>query len=78
MIEESCWGAGAWVANLHPEEKPGAAHVPNITSNIGGVSRTATETGAAAHVLSCFGELSQQTEKLRSEVDKFLANIRAA
>ena len=40
---------------------------------------TAGETGSGANqVLDAAGELSQQSEKLRSEVDTFLANIRAA
>ncbi len=50
-----------------------------ITSNISGVTQAAGETGTAANqVLTAAGELSQQSEKLRGEVDTFLANIRAA
>jgi len=50
-----------------------------ITNNITGVDRAATETGSAAsQVLSSSGDLSQQAEKLRGEVETFLADIRAA
>jgi len=50
-----------------------------ISTNITGVNQAATETGAAAsQVLSSSGELSRQAEKLRGEVEKFLADIRAA
>ncbi len=50
-----------------------------ITTNITGVTQAAGETGSGANqVLDAAGELSQQSEKLRGEVDTFLANIRAA
>ena len=50
-----------------------------ITTNIAGVTQAAGETGAAANqVLAAASELSQQAEKLRGEVDRFLTNIRAA
>lgn len=47
--------------------------------NIGEVSTAVTETGqAATDVLSAAGELSQQANVLRTEVESFLAEIRAA
>ncbi|HTZ78521.1 MAG TPA: methyl-accepting chemotaxis protein [Stellaceae bacterium] len=50
-----------------------------ITTNITGVTQAAGETGSASNqVLTAAGELSQQAEKLRREVDGFLADIRAA
>jgi methyl-accepting chemotaxis protein len=50
-----------------------------ISSNIAGVSQAANDTGVAAtQVLASASELAQQSEKLRGEVDTFLANIRAA
>ncbi len=50
-----------------------------IASNIGGVSQAATDTGAAAaQVLSGAKELSTQSERLRHDVDSFLATVRAA
>ena len=51
----------------------------DIATNIEGVSRAASDTGAAAtQVLSAAGELSKQSEMLRSDVDNFLATVRAA
>ncbi len=50
-----------------------------ITRNITGVTRAANETGTAStQVLDAANELSNQAEKLRAEVDGFLASIRAA
>ncbi len=50
-----------------------------ISQTIVGVTQAASETGAASsQVLSASTELSQQAEKLRGEVDSFLAKIRAA
>ncbi|MDV6330864.1 methyl-accepting chemotaxis protein [Asticcacaulis sp. 201] len=50
-----------------------------VTSNIGGVADAAEQTGsAAAQVLSSSSELAQQAERLHHEMDKFLANVRAA
>jgi methyl-accepting chemotaxis protein len=47
--------------------------------NIGGVSRAATDTGAAAdQVLSAAANLSRQAEQLTSEVGSFIAGVRAA
>ncbi len=51
----------------------------DVTSNIAGVSQAANDTGAAANeVLSAAGSLSQQAESLTSEVNTFIAGIRAA
>jgi methyl-accepting chemotaxis protein len=50
-----------------------------VTSNISGVSQAAESSSAASHqVLSSATDLSQQSEKLRSEVGRFLATVRAA
>ncbi|MGP0090677.1 MAG: protoglobin domain-containing protein [Xanthobacteraceae bacterium] len=50
-----------------------------VSSNISGVTRAAGETGAAAsQVLASATDLSRQAEQLRTEVDKFLATVRAA
>jgi len=50
-----------------------------VTANIGGVSTAANETGgAASHVLSAASNLSKQAEQLASEVNTFLAGVRAA
>jgi methyl-accepting chemotaxis protein len=51
----------------------------DIADHIGGVSRAASETGAAAtQVLSAASELSRQSETLRRDVNEFLATVRAA
>ncbi|WP_256371420.1 methyl-accepting chemotaxis protein [Stappia sp. ES.058] len=50
-----------------------------VTTTITSVSSTAAETGAASsQLVSAANELSQQSEVLRSEVDKFLRGVRAA
>jgi methyl-accepting chemotaxis protein len=50
-----------------------------VSSNIVGVTSTAAETSAAAsQVLGAAGGLSREAEKLRMEVDGFLAKFRAA
>jgi methyl-accepting chemotaxis protein len=50
-----------------------------VSSNIIGVNQVAAETGAAAdQVLASADELGKQAEILRSDVDGFLAKIRAA
>ncbi|MDV6331199.1 PAS domain-containing methyl-accepting chemotaxis protein [Asticcacaulis sp. 201] len=50
-----------------------------VTSNMGDVSRAAEDTGVAANqVLSASSELSQQAERLRTDVETFLQNVRAA
>jgi methyl-accepting chemotaxis protein len=56
-----------------------AAQGTTIATNIGGLSRAASETGAAAtQVLAGAGELSRQSETLRRDVDTFVATVRAA
>jgi methyl-accepting chemotaxis protein len=50
-----------------------------VSANISGITASSDETGAAAaQVLSSASELSRQSEQLRSEVDKFLATVKAA
>jgi methyl-accepting chemotaxis protein len=50
-----------------------------VSSNIVGVNQAAGETGAAANqVLLSAEELGKQAETLRRDVDRFVANIRAA
>ena len=56
-----------------------AAGTTEISSNVTGVRQAAGDTGASAqHVLSASGELSQQSETLRGQVEAFLASIKAA
>ncbi|HUK06342.1 MAG TPA: HAMP domain-containing methyl-accepting chemotaxis protein [Stellaceae bacterium] len=51
----------------------------DVSETIAGVNRAASETGiAAGQVLRSSAELGRQAETLRGEVDRFLAQIRAA
>ena len=50
-----------------------------VSQNIGGVSTAAGETGAAASlVLEASSALAKHADELRSEVDRFLAGVKAA
>jgi len=50
-----------------------------VSTNIGGVSRAARETGSMAdHTLSAAGELTCQAEHLRGVVDEFIQRVRSA
>ncbi len=56
-----------------------ASGTEQVNANITGVSRAAAETGAAAtQVLTASQDMSRQAERLRGEVDRFLAEVRAA
>ena len=56
-----------------------ASRVEEVTRNVAGVTTGVKQTGdVATEVLSSAGELAQQSSRLRAEVDKFLAHIRAA
>jgi methyl-accepting chemotaxis protein len=56
-----------------------AGGTSEVSSNIVGVSTASAEAGSAAdEVLSASGALRHETEVLRSEIDAFLSNIRAA
>jgi len=51
----------------------------SVAQDIGVVSKAAEGASTAAtHVLTTVKELSEQSEKLKAEVDKFLAGVRAA
>lgn len=51
----------------------------DVSTNVSDISRVANETGTAAgHVQSSASELSRQSEKLRVELGKFLATVKAA
>ena len=50
----------------------------DVSANIQGVTEAASETGnAASQVLEASRELSVQSERLRAEVDRFIAKVRA-
>jgi methyl-accepting chemotaxis protein len=56
-----------------------AGGTSEVSSNIVGVSTASTEAGSAAtEVLSASGALRREADVLRSEIDAFLTNIRAA
>ena len=51
----------------------------HVSHNLVGVNHAANRTGVAANdVLTAAGELSHQSVALRKDVDRFLANVRAA
>ncbi|TXN44421.1 HAMP domain-containing protein [Methylobacterium sp. WL7] len=55
------------------------AGTQEVTGNIAGVAQAAEQTGAAAEqVLASATGLSRQSEQLAAEVDRFLADVRAA
>ena len=56
-----------------------AGGTAEVSSNIVGVSTASAEAGSAAsEVLNASGALRRETDVLRSEIDAFLSNIRAA
>jgi methyl-accepting chemotaxis protein len=56
-----------------------AGGTSEVSSNIVGVSTASTEAGSAAsEVLNASGALRREADVLRSEIDAFLSNIRAA
>ena len=70
---------GAATQEIARNVEQAASGTQEVSSNIGGVSQAANETGAAAEqIKGAAAELSQQSEHLRVEVDKFLAEVRAA
>jgi methyl-accepting chemotaxis protein len=69
---------GAATQEIARNVEQAAAGTQEVTSNISGVSQAANDTGAAAEQISrAAGELSQQSENLRTEVDRFLADVKA-
>jgi methyl-accepting chemotaxis protein len=70
---------GAATAEIARNVTQTAEATRDVTANIGGVSTAANETGnAAGHVLTAASNLSKQAEQLSSEVNTFLAGVRAA
>jgi methyl-accepting chemotaxis protein len=70
---------GAATAEIARNVTQTAEATRDVTTNIGGVSTAANETGSAAsHVLTAASNLSKQAEQLSSEVNTFLAGVRAA
>ncbi|MBE0531240.1 MAG: cache domain-containing protein [Rhodospirillales bacterium] len=70
---------GAATQEIARNVEQAAAGTQEVSNNISGVSSAANDTGAAAiQIQSTAADLSRQSETLRAEVDKFLANVRAA
>ena len=79
MIAAAVEQQGASTKEIARNVQQAAQGTNEVSSNIGNVSQAASQTGSAAtQVLGAAGELSTQSEKLRGQVDTFLANIRAA
>jgi PAS domain S-box-containing protein len=74
-VEEQ--GAATQEISRHVQQV--AAGTREVSGNIAGVTQAAGETGAASgRVLSAAGELSRQGEELRTQVARFLTEVRAA
>jgi len=70
---------GASTREIARNVQQAARGTQEVNTNIAGVTEAAGQTGSAAtQVLTSSGELSQQAENLRREVDTFLADVRAA
>lgn len=69
---------GATIQDISRNVQQAATGTSEVTQNITGVTQAAQESGAASsQVTSAASELSQQSELLKSEVDKFISQVRA-
>ena len=70
---------GAATQEISRNVQEAATGTTQVASNITEVNRGAAETGtASAHVLSSAQSLSGESGRLKIEVEKFLATVRAA
>lgn len=70
---------GAATQEIARNVQEAAIGVGEVTTNITSVTQASTETGqASSQVLTAAQQLSEQSEHLRSDVDEFIAKIRAA
>ncbi|MCH9019155.1 MAG: hypothetical protein IIA73_02140 [Proteobacteria bacterium] len=70
---------GAATGEISNNSQQAAQGTQEVSTNVAGLNQAASETGAAAsQMLEAAGGLAQQAETLRTEVDKFLAEVRAA
>jgi methyl-accepting chemotaxis protein len=70
---------GAATREISGNVQQAAAGTRQVSGNIAAAQRAATETGsAAATVLTAAGSLSRDSARLRTEVERFLAGVRAA
>ncbi|WP_284735740.1 methyl-accepting chemotaxis protein [Dongia deserti] len=78
-IASSIEEQGAATREIASNAQQAAIGTTEVSANIGGVSKAARETGAAAgQVLSSAGQLAELANRLRSEVGRFLGQVRAA
>ncbi len=69
---------GAATQEIARNVEQAANGTSEVNTNISGVTAAVSETGhAAGQILSASGELSQQSEVLKTEVDQFLVQVRA-
>lgn len=70
---------GAATAEIARNVQQTASSTQAVSANIGGVSMAANDTGAAAQqVLGAAGEVTKQSGMLSTEMNRFVAGIRAA
>ena len=70
---------GAATGEISRNAQEAAAGTQQVNTNIAAVSEASSQTGqSAGEVLKAAREMSEQSEKLRGEVDKFLQDVRAA
>jgi methyl-accepting chemotaxis protein len=70
---------GAATKEIARNVQQASAGTNEVSANIAGVTKAATDTGAAAgQVLGAAGGLSSQSETLHTQVDAFIAKIRTA
>ena len=70
---------GAATSEIARNVEQAAAGTGEVSSNIQGVTQAASEAGVtSSQVLGAANELSRQSEQLKSEVSKFMAQIRQA
>jgi methyl-accepting chemotaxis protein len=79
MIAAAVEEQGAATREIAGNVQQAAQGTNEVSGTIDGVTRASSEVGAAAsQVLGSATELSQQSERLRHEVDRFLETVRAA
>ena len=77
MIASSMQQQQAATSEIAQNTQQAAAGTSTVSEATGAVSRAAVETGAASvQVRSVAGEISQQLNTLKSEVERFLFNVR--
>lgn len=70
---------GASTSEISRNVTQAATGTQEMSANVSQVTEAAAQTGTSAHqVLGAARELAQQSEQLRGQVEKFLADIRAA